>query len=586
MKNTGLFLSLVVFLAMLNIQSGFCQTGNVFSVSKEDALKVGTNFYSNMLKSTDNPKQSLSVKESFSVKSTNGTDCIYAFNFNEGGFVLVSADSRSVPVLAYSDEDGFYYSDMAPATRLWIDKYMEQFDLIKEKDLPQSEQVQQMWYNYSKGIFTGSKETEAVSKLVLTKWNQDYPYNYFCPVHSQGPGGHVYAGCVATAMAQIMKYWNYPEHGRGTKEYFWGDYFDVDLEAATYDWDLMPNTIAFNTTQEAKEEIAEIIFHSGITVDMNYGYDGSSASISSAWWAFKQYFKYRSGVYEQSKDTTPNAEWKFKLKQDLDMSRPILYRGTDDGGNGHAFVCDGYQDTSYFHFNWGWSGYNDGYYYLDAIDPQIEFYWSQAALFNLAPNYADYCSSASYTLPQWSFGDGSGPNYYFNETDCNWIIAPDVEDFDYIKLTFSKYDLLEGDTLKIYEGFADVQTLNLIGSFSASNNPGEITTEGNKFYLEFKTNSQGQADGWEATYETVTLGVNEENAENINIFPNPAGDCFYVAGVNSAYNLEILDISGKLIYEQPATTEAKTDISFLSTGIYIIKITDNKNTYLEKLIKK
>ena len=108
-----------------------------------------------MLKSTDNPKQSLSVKESFSVKSTNGTDCIYAFNFNEGGFVLVSADSRSVPVLAYSDEDGFYYSDMAPATRLWIDKYMEQFDLIKEKDLPQSEQVQQMWYNYSKGIFTG-----------------------------------------------------------------------------------------------------------------------------------------------------------------------------------------------------------------------------------------------------------------------------------------------------------------------------------------------------------------------------------------------------------------------------------------------
>ena len=101
---------------------------------------------------------------------------------------------------------------------------------------------------------------------------------------------------------------------------------------------------------------------------------------------------------------------------------------------------------------------------------------------------------------------------------------------------------------------------NLIGSFSASNNPGEITTEGNKFYLEFKTNSQGQADGWEATYETVTLGVNEENAENINIFPNPAGDCFYVAGVNSAYNLEILDISGKLIYEQPATTEAKTDI--------------------------
>lgn len=578
MKKAGLRISLTMLLVITISLSVFSQQSTNF-VNKETAIKAANNF---LPAATKNSAKSTELKSYKSINNTNGENCIHVLNYADGGYVLVSSDKRAVPVLGWSDEGEFDFTNAAPATKLWIDKYVEQFEIIEAANLMPSDQVTDMW----KRVLTGQyrNDTKGVAKLVLTKWNQDSPYNMYCPEHTQGPGGRTYAGCIATTMAQIMNYWEYPAQGKGEVSYFWGEYFDIDLEQYTYDYSIMPNSFTIVTPLAQKQEVAKLMFHCGVAAKMDYNYDGSSSSNFNAWWAFKQNYKYRSGVYMQDRDTTDNAEWKFKLKYDLDLGRPIMYRGTDDDNNGHSFVCDGYQDTSYFHFNWGWGGSNDGFYYLDEIDPQMEFHWAQGAILNLTPKDAPYCNNATFVLPEFTFNDGSGPNYYFNNTSCNWLIEPSVRDYEYIKLSFNKFSLLPGDTLTIWKGNANNGVLTLVGKFS-DRSPGEITTTGDKFFLEFTTNGEGQADGWEAHYQTVLSGINNISENSFSVYPNPADNYLIIDGIYTDEMVSIMDISGKLIMNTKSNGN-NIDISALNAGLYIISINQNNNIHYTKFIKK
>jgi hypothetical protein len=568
MKNLILSLVLVFGFGLLNAQT----------VSREEALQVGENYFKNSAAQFGIAKDVLVVETESFLQTENGNPAIYIFNFKDGGFVLVSADKRTMPVFAYSTDESFNLQDIAPATRLWIDKYMEQTDLIISQNIDADETVKAAWNKYLSGNIVHSSE-KSVAKLMTTRWNQNYPYNLHCPHHPAGPGGRVYAGCVATAMAQIMKYWNYPEIGRGTKEYFWGDYFTVDFGATTYQWDSMSN----NINSLSRNSIAELIFHCAISVDMNFSHTGSGSSITNSFFAMKQFFRYRAGVYELDKSDVEDFEWKLLLKEDLDKSHPILYRGTDDYGNGHAFVCDGYQDTSYFHFNWGWGGAADGYYYLDNINPQMDFHWGQGALLNITPNYAEYCSSMVYNQPQWTFNDGSGPNLYFNDTDCEWLIDVSEHEFDYMRIYFPKYDLLEGDILSLYKG--TTTDAPVLGTYSSSNQPAEIITEEKQILVKFVTNSDGQADGWELVYETLTLGVNDDNTGNVIVFPNPVSNLLNINGLSAPAKISLIDMSGRIVMEVNDFENSTLDISNLQSGMYFIKIEGDGNQ-MHKILKQ
>ncbi|MFQ3580134.1 MAG: C10 family peptidase, partial [Bacteroidales bacterium] len=277
------------------------------------------------------------------------------------------------------------------------------------------------------------------------------------------------------------------------------------------------------------------------------------------------------GAFIQNKDRVDDQTWKFLLKEDLDKSHPILYRGTNNNGDGHAFVCDGYQDTSYFHFNWGWGGYSDGFYYLDPINPQMSFKWGQGAVFNITPNDAAYCSNIEYNQPAWTFDDGSGPNYYFNNTNCSWQISLDTLNFSAIKIYFTKFDLLEGDYLRLYEGTDETGTL--IGNYTRGTNPpAQIISNSNKIFIKFETNGTGQANGWEISYETVLTGINSFNARHIEIYPNPFTDLLYLKGIESRAKISISDISGKTLISLDNYNGNEIDLSNLKSGIYILNI--------------
>jgi len=197
-----------------------------------------------------------------------------------------------------------------------------------------------------------------VGPLLTTTWNQWPYYNDFCP-----PGTPT--GCVATAMAQIMKYHNHPAQGTGSHSYSHATYgtLSADFGATTYQWNNMPSSLTAGSTPEQKNAVATLMYHCGVAVEMNYTPSVSLANSYSFKYALPTYFKYDGGIdlKQRSEYFGNDAGWHDLLKNELDAGRPIFYAGASSTG-GHAFVCDGYDDGGCFHFNWGWSGSGDGWY--------------------------------------------------------------------------------------------------------------------------------------------------------------------------------------------------------------------------------
>ena len=311
--------------------------------------------------------------------STRGEACFYVFNVGNNGFVMISADDVYRPIVGYSDEGGFDAQNINPELDYMLDKLIS--GRSGRKLGQASPMVAAEWEMVAKnGQQLSLNGGRGVPYLCQTKWNQDYPYNYYCPVAQGGPGGHMYAGCVATAMSQVMKYWNHPLQGQGSHGYNWGGYWNANFGETTYDWDNMPNTINSSSPQEQIDAVATLMYHCGVSVNMMWAIDGSGAYSFDVPGAIAQYFRYTSQAQYQNRDNFSYDNWANKLKESFDMGWPLYYSGQSSDG-GHAFVCDGYTDANLFHYNWGWSGSGDGWFDFDNID----YNSSDGAIFNYVP---------------------------------------------------------------------------------------------------------------------------------------------------------------------------------------------------------
>ena len=297
----------------------------------------------------------------------SATTLYYVFNdVDNKGFIIISADDNSVPVLGYSNTGNFAPDNMPPQVKKWMEGYKKELRYIIENDLQADSKISEQWKNLKEGKKTSDKQMAAVSPLLSTTWDQSPYYNAQCP------GGSV-SGCVATAMAQIMKYWNYPPQGTGFHSYNEDNYgtLSANFGGTTYNWSSMPNNVS-----SANSAVATLMYHCGVSVDMDYSPEGSGAYVISSGspvthcseYAFKTYFGYESSLQGIDREDYSDSQWIQTIKQELDAGRPVEYAGFGTGG-GHAFVCDGYDNNDYFHFNWGWSGYYDGYFHIDALNP-------------------------------------------------------------------------------------------------------------------------------------------------------------------------------------------------------------------------
>jgi len=299
----------------------------------------------------------------------NNYDVIYAFNFKNGGYILISTDDEAYPILSYSFEGKFIENDnnnMPHAYKKWIQWYEEQIIITKTTSVKPLAKTVNAWQKYSKQITEKSIMTvNPLLDIENIKWDQGCYYNADCPEDANGACNHVYVGCVATAMAQIMRYHRYPDSGNGSHSF--NDNYgtqSANFGSANYDWNSMPGQIS-----SPNSEIAEISYHAGVSVDMQYSPDGSGAHSSDVRDALVDYFTFSTDATFAKRYNYNDANWKNLIKTSLDNDWPVYYSGDDGGNVGHAFVCDGYNNNDEFHFNWGWSGNYNSWNTLDDIVP-------------------------------------------------------------------------------------------------------------------------------------------------------------------------------------------------------------------------
>ncbi|PKP21830.1 MAG: hypothetical protein CVU05_05935 [Bacteroidetes bacterium HGW-Bacteroidetes-21] len=517
-------------LASIIIAMGFLTTAWSVPVSFQQSIKLANNFILSMPHIFAGDYSIISTDSAVA----NGQVLYRIYRLSPKGYVIVSADDRFFPIPAFSS-DGDFATSPLPGSSHFLGKYRnEMLDAIS-RGMTATEETRMAWENientrYFKGQF---KQTRSVTPMVSTKWNQNYPYNILCPEDGEGSGGHTYAGCVATAMGQLMYYHRWPQTGTGNYEYTHPEYgvISADFSAATYDWNAMPTQVPFENLA-----VGQLLFHLGVSVDMDYGPDGSGMWNHSAARSLRNYFKYCPETRYIFRDST-TLNWDSLVITNLQARKPLYYAGWSDTTftSGHAFVCDGYETNDYYHFNWGWGGSYDGYFYSGQMNPGgSNFNLLQELIVDIYPDtiqytFPGYCSGQEeLNSISGSISDGSANLQYTSNAHCSWWINPECGSSP--EITFEQFALGATDTLFIFDGNPSENTL--ISFFSANNapaltsetDPTTITGVSGQFYIEFHAHEQNE--GFLLNYNTIYC-TNDTVFEDQGILSDGSGDCEY-----------------------------------------------------------
>lgn len=344
---------------------------------------------------------------------------LYVFNMKEGGYVIASGDERALPVLGYSTTDSFDWRRMPENMRAWIRGYGQAIEALGDMQLTNAAAPR--------------RALATIEPLVKTQWNQYPVYNAMCPMYN----GRVekyqnqlcVTGCTATAMAQVMNYYQWPQTATpeipgytyivdnvkdGVKEQFSAE----PLAPVTFDWSNMCNRYLsdpdaegqqypLDVTQAQRNAVATLMRYCGQSVHMAYSPTISLAYTTPVVEALRTYFGYDKDVRLVKPDGYTIEQWENMIYDELANKRPVIYSGGSDDG-GHSFVCDGY-DNGLFHINWGWEGYADNYFALSVLNPYatnvagvaqpgIGFCIDQDAIIGIKPDVSGSTAGTVYPM--------------------------------------------------------------------------------------------------------------------------------------------------------------------------------------------
>lgn len=345
--------------------------------------------------------------------SLTAEPAVYAFNQGglDDGFVIVSADDRAVPLLGCSETGCIDPDNMPPALEYWLWRYQQQIKNAPNRRTPAH------W----PGNF-GRPVRQDVDPLCSTKWDQDAPYNNSCPKVGTTS---TFTGCVATAMAQVMKFWEYPTKGTGSHSYTWNKKsLSMTFSNTTFDWANMLDVYSANSyTTTQGTAVATLMKACGYSTDMGYGTDGSGTATGLVIPAMIDYFGYDSGAYFSYASIYSLIGWEDKMYGQLydtvakQPGHPVQMSGSNPTG-GHSFVCDGIRMSCQFHFNWGWGGMSNGWFMMSALDPDAQGIGGSAA------GYNDTTGACFDIFPTPSTG-ATAPKQ--NLMECPYPLYPEVD---------------------------------------------------------------------------------------------------------------------------------------------------------------
>ena len=500
-----LFFSIGVFAKHVPVDNAKLVAIHFLQANVSDGLKSTSNFNLELVS-----QKKIKLFSKNSRKAATDKELVYIFNITNGnGFILVSGDDGAVPILGYSSE-GAYIEDNIPVNvSKWIEGYKKQIRYVTDHPEMVSQKIRDEWTGLLQNQIIGKKSgASSISPLLTTKWDQSPFYNELCP-YSNAASANAVTGCAATSMAQIMNYWEYPAQGSGFHSYQHESYglLSANFGATNYSWASMPDQVTSSNTA-----VATLMYHCGVSIDMDYNVEtggSSGAYVISARspvencveFALKEYFGYKKTLHGVDRNNYSTSEWVNLLKNELDAGRPIEYAGFGTGG-GHAFVCDGYDPNDYFHFNWGWSGNYDGYFIIDALNPE-------------------------------GVGIGGGEGGYNSNQQALIGIEPpaDAITYDmslYDNLTISNNTIFFGDPFTIHTDIVNNGGVNFSGDFCAA------IFDANNNFVEFAGKLEGATLPGGMHY---TDGLTFSNEGSITLLPGSYFAQIFYRPVNGSWML-------------------------------------------------
>lgn len=393
-----LFVIVGVFLFLLHLTAGAAP------ISLEKAGRAGKTVAA-LRHHSNNPSQAVSPEtpkpgkqiRSLAPLQKNNRTLGYVVHLEPQGYILMAADDQAPPVKLYSEDSSF--DQLPPGFRAVIELEMLE-DLAWLGQMPgQETEFHLQW--------TALLETEdpntiqaAGSNTVLlaTSWNQNYPYNYYCPTAAGGPSGRAYAGCGATALAQILRYHASPI--AVTRDHTYtdssgsctGTYSISDVGMGNYDWAAMPTAVSSSSPIAQIQAVGQLIYHCAVALESDFEAGGTSSSTGDIAPALRMYFNSTCDNYVNKSSYTDSA-WYNKIAADVDAGKPVFYTmWSADNTNGHAVVCDGYRNGNEIHLNLGWSGSGTAWYTMSSVSYGGYTWTIHGGVFNITPvAYGSLC---------------------------------------------------------------------------------------------------------------------------------------------------------------------------------------------------
>ena len=588
--------------------------GSVYAVpvAESTARLAGKNFMAKYIQAKD--AEPVLIKSYQDHSGSNAA--FYVYSVNEGqGFVIVSGDDAVRPILGYSSGNTFSVNNISPEVTYWLEYYNNQISDVIAANKTASGEIAQRWASLLSGSYgkTANKGT-AVSPLVATTWDQGSYYNDLCP----GTGASkTPTGCVATAMAQIMKYWNAPTEGTGSYSYTHGTYgaLSADFGTTTYNWGVMPTVLNGSSSVESVDAVATLMYHCGVAVRMDYSPEGSGAQVigwgsyPSALNAFKNYFGYKTTISGEYREDYTTDDWIAMVKDEIDAGRPVLYAGFDGSfGAGHAFVFSGYDDDNMFHINWGWSGYYNGYFTVDDLNPDGtgigggsgSYNDGQQILINIEPIgegvMYDLVLHSDIAVSNTTITAGSG----FSVT----ADALNSGNMDFLgRYTAAVYDAVDSSFVA-YVQYSPVVTVAMeSGVYN-----GTFTTSGitdmipGNYFISVLYRADG-ASSWSklpdgegfinrvnitVTADPTSLRAMNSIADNIIVYPNPATDYLNIdlsKNADKVNGITIFNALGAKVYATHSTASlTRIPVGSLAKGLYLMSIATEKGDVTKQVI--
>ena len=540
-------------------------TGNLYSNPVDSVLvkTIAKNYFEFLNPSRTN----IEIKNIITIYY-NGYPSYYIVNFIGNGYIAVSANNATIPILMYSYGGEYKETDFHnPAYLDWMENYSKEIDSVRINNIPNDSTIQE-WDNIINKNFPNYKAEIIVDTLITTKWGQGCYYNKLCPSNNDCNCGHCNVGCVAVAMAQVMKYWMHPVHST-YKDYDWCNMPDILLSSSTN----------FNIEKNA---IATLMHNCGVKANMNYCIFLGGGCQSFAWptdarKALVNDFGYSDNANIDRRQYYSKKNWIKKLKTELDNKRPVIYFSLNGlFGGGHAFIIDGYNSDDKFHINWGWNGNDNEWYEIGDLTPgPFNFNLKHRAIFNLYPAWYINCNSVLQVSQIYEYISYLSHLYY--NPVAGTIIAGGSE---------TPLTIQSGQTVH-YQAYNQINLNEGFTAEAGSNFTAEIVQcPLDCKYPPVYINTMSILSEYYNYDEVNNMIIDTLINSEITISPNPFTDFIEIKNnIIQIDKIEIINMHSKVVYEKNNIGNS-IYLGFLENGIYLLKIYTSDNIYVKKIIKQ